>query len=393
MHSWVLPMLKPEPVALMVLLILLVSIIQGMRRGAPRSAKHLFFFIWQAASVVLALVIAGKVSTRLSPVIRDLLVERHIVVPKEELSSMKQLWYTFITSLRDFELLRFSALFLLSYAIVRSLLQFIEPLFEVVYDRFVRSEQAADSGRQHSRMPQRMRSGTASRATGALLGALLGAGRAFLVIAILFVYVSLLPGAAGVDSIRASALYKKTAAEILTPVAGDVLKQGPVFSDAVQAEFRKVLERKYEVIDAAVPANIEAAAVKVTKNAHTDEEKARALYDWIGTRIAYDWDKANNYVNKNIWKEQTPVETFDTRKGVCIDVARLYAVMARSIGLDVKVVTGLGATGSGGYGPHAWNEVKLADQGGKWIPLDATWASSGDWFNPKGFASSHIQQA
>ncbi|SEO17843.1 transglutaminase domain-containing protein [Paenibacillus sp. OV219] len=392
MHSWFLPILKPEPVALMVLLILLVSIIQGMRRGAPRSAKHLFFFIWQAASVVLALVIAGKSATRLSPVIRDLLVARHIVVPQEELSSLKQLWYTFITSLRDFELLRFSALFLLIYAVVRSLLQFIEPLFEVIYDRLVRSEQATDH-RQFSRIPQRKHSGTASRATGALLGALLGAGRAFLVIAILFVYVSLLPGAAGVDSIRASALYKKTAAEILTPVAGDVLKQGPVFSDAVQAEFRKVLERKYEVIDAAVPENIEAAAVKVTKNAHTDEEKARALYDWIGTRIVYDWDKANNYVNKGIWKEQTPIETFDTRKGVCIDVARLYAVMARSVGLDVKVVTGLGGTGSGGYGPHAWNEVKLADAGGKWIPLDATWASSGAWFNPKGFASSHIQQA
>ncbi|REE92882.1 transglutaminase superfamily protein [Paenibacillus taihuensis] len=388
MHSWVLPLLKPEPVALMVLLILLVSIIQGMRRGAPRSAKHLFFFIWQAVSVVLALVIAGRGATKLSPVIRDYLVERHIVVPQEELSSLKQLWYTFITSLRDFELLRFGALFLLIYAITRSLLQFIEPLFDVLYDRLVHSEQAAD----HRRTPQRPLSGTASRATGALLGALLGAGRAFLVIAILFVYVSLLPGAKGADSIRASALYKKTAAEILDPVAGDVLKRGPVFSDAVQAEFRKVLQRKYEVIDAAVPANIEEAAVKVTKNAHTDKEKARALYDWVGTRIVYDWDKANNYVDNGIWKEQTPVETFDTRKGVCIDVARLYAMMARSVGLDVKVVTGLGVTGSGN-GPHAWNEVKLADEGGKWIPLDATWASSGDWFNPKGFSSSHIQQA
>lgn len=387
MHSWVLPLLKPEPVALMVLLILLVSIIQGLRRGAPRSAKHLFFFIWQAASVVLSLVIAGRGATKLSPVIRDLLVKRHIVVPQEELSSLKQLWYTFITSLRDFELLRFGALFLLIYAIVRSLLQFIEPLFDVLYGRIVHSEQAADH-----RRPQRALSGTASRATGALLGALLGAGRAFLVIAVLFVYVSLMPSAAGADSIRASALYNKTAEEILDPVAGDVLKRGPVFSDAVQAEFRKVLQRKYEVIDAAVPANIEEAAVKVTKNAHTDEEKARALYDWVGTRIVYDWDKANNYVDKGIWKEQTPVETFDTRKGVCIDVARLYAMMARSVGLDVKVVTGLGVTGSG-HGPHAWNEVKLADEGGKWIPLDATWASSGDWFNPKGFDSSHIRQA
>ena len=83
----------------------------------------------------------------------------------------------------------------------------------------------------------------------------------------------------------------------------------------------------------------------MTKNAGSDEKKARALYDWVGTRIAYDWDKADNYEEHGIWKEQTPTETFDTRKGVCIDVARLYAVMARAAGLEVRVVTGLGATG------------------------------------------------
>ena len=108
-----------------------------------------------------------------------------------------------------------------------------------------------------------------------------------------------------------------------------------------------MLQRKYEVIDAAVPSDIAAASAAVTKNADTDVQKARALYDWVGSRIAYDWDKANNYVDHGIWHEQTPIETFSTRKGVCIDVARLYAVMARSAGLQVRVVTGQGATGDG----------------------------------------------
>ena len=36
-------------------------------------------------------------------------------------------------------------------------------------------------------------SGTASRATGAMIGALLGAGRAFVLITILFIYVSMMP--------------------------------------------------------------------------------------------------------------------------------------------------------------------------------------------------------
>ncbi|MNI42667.1 Transglutaminase-like superfamily protein [compost metagenome] len=116
------------------------------------------------------------------------------------------------------------------------------------------------------------------------------------------------------------------------------------------------------------------------------------LYDWVGTRISYDYAKAENYERNRIWKEQTPQETFDTRLGVCIDYARLYAVMARSQGLQVRVVTGRGYDGQGGYGPHAWNEVYLPESG-TWIPLDSTWAKSGDWFNPPDFASTHVRES
>jgi hypothetical protein len=66
--------------------------------------------------------------------------------------------------------------------------------------------------------------------------------------------------------------------------------------------------------------------------------------------------------------------------------------MARTVGLNVKVVTGLGYDGQGGYGPHAWNEVYLSQQK-QWIPLDSTWRSSGgDWFNPPKFNETHIRE-
>ncbi|QHW30753.1 transglutaminase domain-containing protein [Paenibacillus rhizovicinus] len=389
MHTWVQTLLKPEPVALMVVLILLVSLFSGMRRGASGSAKHLFFFIWQAATVVVSLLLAGRGAVYASPFVRDWLIDRGITVPKEDLSALKQFWFTAVTSLRDFDLLRFGVLFLLLYSVLRLLLHALEPFVFGLVDGVLARGRAGRGRMAESPLI----SGTASRTTGAMIGALLGGGRAFIVMACLFVYVSILPHAYGTDIIRASALYTKTASELLNPVAGDVLKQGPVFTEAVEAEFRHVLERKYDVIDAAIPPNIEEAAAAVTKNSSTDEQKARALYSWVGTRIAYDWDKADNYTEHGIWKEQTPTETFTTRKGVCIDVARLYAVMARSAGLEVRVVTGEGATGDGGYGPHAWNEVKLTDAGGEWIPLDATWASSGDWFNPDGFSKSHIRDA
>ncbi|WP_219835891.1 transglutaminase domain-containing protein [Paenibacillus sp. R14(2021)] len=390
MHTWVQSLLKPEPVALMVVLILLVSLMKGMRRGASGSAKHLFFFIWQAAAAIIGLLLAGRGASKLSPVVQEWLESRSIAVPQSELSALKQFWYTMITSLRDFDLLRFGVLFLLLYSLLRFMLHLLEPLLFGLVDKLLPAGGDPSVRRRSAGSPL---SGAASRVMGALIGALLGGGRAFILMACLFVYVSVLPHAYGTHAIAASELYKKTASELLDPVAGDVLKQGPVFTNAVEAEFRRVLQRKYEVIDAAVPPGIEAAAASVTKQDSTDEAKARDLYEWVGTRIAYDWDKANNYVDHGVWKEQTPTETFSTRKGVCIDVARLYAVMARSVGLEVRVVTGLGAAGDGSYGPHAWNEVRLADSSGAWIPLDATWASSGNWFNPKGFSKTHIREA
>lgn len=385
MNTWVQALLKPEPVALVVLLVLVVSLIQGLRRGASGSAKRLFFFIWTAAMVVVSLLLAGRGAALLSPWLREFLVARNIVVPREELGAWSQFWYTLVTSIRDFELLRFSLLFLLAYLLLRFALGFLEPLVAMAF------ENLGGGSRSDAERSEAM-SKAASRTTGAAIGALLGAGRAFVIIAVLFVYVSLLPDGPLTDSIRASSFYNKTADELLQPVAGDVLERGPVLTQAVEAEFRKVLQRKYEVIDSAVPTNIEQVALAVVKDAATAEEKARALYDWLGSRIAYDWDKADNYEEQGIWKEQTPAETFDMRKGVCIDVARLYAVMARTIGLEVRVVTGQGADGRGGFGPHAWNEVRLADADGGWVPLDATWASTGDWFNPQGFERTHIRE-
>ncbi|MFC4103047.1 transglutaminase domain-containing protein [Paenibacillus xanthanilyticus] len=385
MNGWVQALLKPEPVALLVLIVLLVSLIQGVRRGASGSAKHLFFFVWETASTVLSLVLAGKAAAKLSPYVRDWLIAREIIVPREELGPVKQLWYTFATSLRDFELLRFGVLFLLLYMLIRLLLGQLYPLAAILFDRA--SRRRVDPG---------LRSGqvrTGSRAAGAALGAMLGAGRSFVALAVLFIYVTLLPSGPLVDEIRESSFYAKTADELLEPVAGDALaKRGPVLNEAVQTEFKRVLQRKYEVIDAAVPADIEEAAKAVTAKSRGDEAKARALYDWLGSRIAYDWEKARNYEERGIWKEQTPADTFASRRGVCIDVARLYAVMARSVGLEVRVVTGQGADGRGGFGPHAWNEVRLADQGGEWIPLDATWAASGNWFNPADFDRTHVRE-
>ncbi|MBW7459135.1 transglutaminase domain-containing protein, partial [Paenibacillus sepulcri] len=160
MNTWVHALLEPEPVALMVLLVLLGSLIQGMRRGASGSARRLFFFIWQAAAVVLSLLLAGRAANWLSPVVKEWLIRSGIQVPQEELSSWKQLWYTMVTSLRDFELLRFGVLFLVCYLVFRTMLGWLEPVYGLVFHKLSDSREHPD-GRG-----EKLFSKTASRTTG-----------------------------------------------------------------------------------------------------------------------------------------------------------------------------------------------------------------------------------
>ena len=380
-----------EPVAVAVVIIIAVSLWQGMKRGAPGSAKHLLLFLWETVCTIASLALAVRFATALGPVVESRLMDADLRPPAGELNNWSLAWHTFITGVRDFSLLRFGLLFLIGYIAIRLLLRLIgiAALRLIIALRLIAAA-GRGAGRPRASAGAAGEGGALSRAAGAALGFVHGGGRALVLMAALFVYVSLLPNAPLASRIESSPLYREASERLLEPVAGGVMaKQGPVLSKAVEAEFRRILQRRYEIIDRDVPDDIRAAALRITADARDDEAKARALYDWVGTRIAYDWDKADAYTERGEWREQTPEDTFRTRRGVCIDIARLYAVMARSAGLEARVVTGLGADGRGGFGPHAWNEVRTGE---RWIPLDATWAMSGDWFNPPDFDRTHVRE-
>ena len=379
MAQWLEPLLRFEWISILLVLVLAGSLIQGLGQGASGSAKRLFRFLWESLWIVISLLLAAQAASFLSPHLQRWLIDQGIRIPDEEMNMLLQVWYAFITGLRDFALLRFGVLFLLAYAVLRGLFGLLTPI--VLQKQGDRGEAIVSSG---------WLARVLSRLTGAVIGAVHGIGRSFVLLALFFIYVTLLPTGPFADQIQASPTYRETTERLIAPLAGPVLTQhGPVITKAVETEFRQMLQRRYEIIDHAVPAEIGEAARHVTEELISDEDKARALYDWVGTRIAYDWDKANDYIDYGTWREQTPQDTFDMRQGVCIDVARLYAVMARSVGLDVRVVTGMGGEG-GNLGPHAWNEVRVD---GNWLPLDATWARSGDWFNPPNFDDTHIRDA
>ena len=135
-------------------------------------------------------------------------------------------------------------------------------------------------------------------------------------------------------------------------------------------------------------AAIKDKAQELVKGDSTDLEKARSLYNWVGNNIQYDDAKAEE-ITRNQGKGVTSgaIQAFNTREGVCFDYASLYASMAIDVGLRVRIVSGEGYTGTT-WGPHAWNEVYIPSEK-KWIPVDTTFASTGDYFATSDFASTH----
>lgn len=114
-----------------------------------------------------------------------------------------------------------------------------------------------------------------------------------------------------------------------------------------------------------------------------DEEKARVLLAWIVYHVDYDQFKSNQiktwaYSRRRIAQTVSTGDIFQTRVGVCEDIAELYQRMALLAGLDAATIGGYA-----GYGltrqnleqnRHMWNAVKID---GKWALVDPTWAMKG----------------
>jgi hypothetical protein len=364
-------------VTILILATVIGSFAAGIYRGGNASYRQLLWFITDGLFTLISIFLSWKLAGWLSPLVREALLSAEIIIPQEKVGTLKQLYYTFVTAIRDFTLFRMGIVFLLGFFILQGIFR---RLYFPLLSYSVKT-------------PENQVKKALSTAAGGTVGILLGTGRALIIVLMLFIYVSFSPHDGVAGYIQQSQLYKAGAERVIEPVTGDFITQRvPVITENVENEFKQILKRKYEVIDGHIPEHIGEAAKKITAGLTTDAEKSRALYDWVGTRIEYDWEKVELYESRGIWREQTPEDTFSTRRGVCIDYSRLYVVMARAVGLEAKTVTGLGYNGRGGYGPHAWNEVFISETG-KWIPLDATWAMSGDWYNPPHFYQTHIKDS
>ena len=122
-------------------------------------------------------------------------------------------------------------------------------------------------------------------------------------------------------------------------------------------------------------------ARELTADAADNLGKVEAVYNWVVTNLAYDYEKAGT-VQSGYLPDVDKV--LQEKKGICFDYASLMAAMLRSQGVPVKLV--IGYTSTGEY--HAWINVWSEESGwidsviyfdGKvWKLMDPTFASSGN---------------
>lgn len=143
-------------------------------------------------------------------------------------------------------------------------------------------------------------------------------------------------------------------------------------------------------LDEAVKSNekIDNTARTIVGNKTDAKEKAFLLYRWISRNIEYDYEKAETIVKNPGGTTSGSIVAYETRKGICFDYSALYVSMSRAVGLKVRLVTGMGYSGTA-WGDHAWNQVYYPKED-RWINIDATFGSSGaDYFDKGDFSVDH----
>lgn len=105
----------------------------------------------------------------------------------------------------------------------------------------------------------------------------------------------------------------------------------------------------------------------INKKIFTQKEKARAIFIWVAENIEYDYK--NMYSDSSLNSD----EILKNRKGVCRDYIRLYAEIAKKVGLKTYNITGYTRKMKRiNYDMHAWCAVMLDSM---WYFIDPTWGS------------------
>jgi len=119
--------------------------------------------------------------------------------------------------------------------------------------------------------------------------------------------------------------------------------------------------------------SILALAQNITSGKQSDQEKSRAIFEWVAKNIAYNAP----LVNASDPPIYSAVQTFQSRTVLCTGYAHLSAALHRAVGIKAKIAYGEN---------HAWNEVML---NGVWQSEDPTYGSGYINANTNKFVKSY----
>jgi len=136
-------------------------------------------------------------------------------------------------------------------------------------------------------------------------------------------------------------------------------------------------ESPYIVSDESIYNEIVSTAGSVTEGCISEEEKVRAIHDWICTNIAYDYQ---SYYKGDIHDAATPEWVFRNKRAVCSGYSRLANIMLTKVGVPTLNVSGFASRireGTDYSTNHEWN---LVYYNGEWHINDFTWDSSNKYY-------------
>lgn len=133
--------------------------------------------------------------------------------------------------------------------------------------------------------------------------------------------------------------------------------------DVVLADSNAVYLNSTQNVNWAAASDVIAKAGELTAGKSSDEEKVKAIYEYIIGHITYDYELAANVASGYV---PNPSQVLASGTGICYDYSALFAAMTRSVGIPAKLVMG-----DSEYVKeyHAWNEVLL---NGVWVTVDTT---------------------
>ena len=103
-------------------------------------------------------------------------------------------------------------------------------------------------------------------------------------------------------------------------------------------------------------------ADEICADCYTDEEKVKAIHEWMTHNFEYDYGYTPVVQYSNLH------QTVETRKGICYDFAHLFAALCRSQNIPCYVVDGTPYDLAKDC--HTWNRVYF---NGSWWNVDVTY--------------------